>query len=142
MEERRTNKNGLGLGLSLRREKFWHFSGILWLLRACPRMKFPPSYQECWLILLRWLTWCLGPQVPTLHFSSSLSLTIAFPWLSITPICSLLWVLAFPFLSSSGLIGNLVRKPFVWVLHQNRQRNPLTGPYPCPQNECSLSCHT
>ena len=44
--------------------------------------------------------------------------------------------------SSSRLAGNLVRKPFVWVSHQNQQRNPLTGadPHPHPQNECPPSC--
>ena len=84
MEEKRINKNGLGLGLSVRREKFWHFSGILWLSRACTETKFPPSYQERWLILSHWLAWLLGPQVPTSRFSSHLSLTVAFPWLSLT----------------------------------------------------------
>ena len=37
------------------------------------------------------------------------------------------------FSSSSGLVGNLVRKPFVWVSHQNRQRNPVTGAHPHPR---------
>ena len=36
-------------------------------------------------------------------------------------------------LSSSGLIGNLAHKPFVWVSCQNRQRNPLTGTHLHPQ---------
>ena len=35
---------------------------------------------------------------------------------------------------SSGLVGNLMHKPFVWVSLQNRQRNPLTGTH--PQNKC------
>ena len=95
MEERRTNKHRLGLALSIRRKKFWLFFGILWLSWLCTRTKFPPSYQECWLILLHWLTWLQGPQVPTHHFSSRFSLTIAFPWLSLTPICWLLWDLVF-----------------------------------------------
>ena len=30
-------------------------------------------------------------------------------------------------LSSSSLVGDLTSKPFVWVLRQNRQRDPLTG---------------
>ena len=29
--------------------------------------------------------------------------------------------------SSSGLVGDLARKPFVWVSRQNRQRDSLTG---------------
>ena len=97
MEERRTNKHGLRLlALSVRKEKFCHFSDILWLLRACTRTKFPPSYQERWLILSRWLTWLLDLQVPTLRFSSRLSLTVAFLWQSLSPLCLLLWDLAFP----------------------------------------------
>ena len=44
--EERTNKHGLGLALNVRREKFWHFSGIQWLSRACTRTKFPYSNQE------------------------------------------------------------------------------------------------
>ena len=45
--------------------------------------------------------------------------------------------------SSSGLVGNLTRKPFVWVSRQNRRRNPLTGDHSHPhlQNECPPSCH-
>ena len=43
--------------------------------------------------------------------------------------------------SSFGLLGYLACKPFVWVSHQNRQRNPLTGPHPHPQNECPPLCH-
>ena len=45
--------------------------------------------------------------------------------------------------SSSGHIGNLARKPFVWVLRQNRQRNHLTGAHlpPHPQNECPPRCY-
>ena len=43
--------------------------------------------------------------------------------------------------SSSGLMGNLAHNPFVWVSHQNRQRDPLTGTH-THRNECHLSCHT
>ena len=79
--EERTNKHGFGLALSVKREKFWHFFSILWQLWACTWTKFPHSYQECWLILLRWLTELLGPQVPTPHCScpplSHHSLTVA-----------------------------------------------------------------
>ena len=94
--EERANMNGLGLARNVRREKFWYFSGILWLSRASTRTKFPHSYQERWLILSHWLTYFLGPQVPTPNFSGRLSLTVVFPWLSLTPICFLLWGLAFP----------------------------------------------
>ena len=40
---------------------------------------------------------------------------------------------AFLPLSSSGLVGNLTHKLFVWVSCRNRQRNLLTGTYPYPQ---------
>ena len=43
------------------------------------------NYQERWLICSLWLTWLLGPQVPTPRFSSRVSLTVARPWLSPTP---------------------------------------------------------
>ena len=74
---------------------FWH-SVHPWLSRACIQTKFPHSYQERWIILSRWLTWLLGPQVPTPRFSRRLFLTVTFPWLSLTPICWLHWELAFP----------------------------------------------
>ena len=43
--------------------------------------------------------------------------------------------------SSSGLVGNLARKTFVWVSYQNRQTYPLTG-INTHRNECHPSCHT
>ena len=43
--------------------------------------------------------------------------------------------------SSSGLVRNLMHKPFVWVTRQNRQRNPLTGAQTHPQNDCPPSCY-
>ena len=43
---------------------FWH-SVLLCLSRACTQTKFPCSYQECGLILSHWLTWLLGPLIPT-----------------------------------------------------------------------------
>ena len=106
MEERRTNKHGLDLALSFRKEKFWHFSGIMWLSRACTRTKFPRSYQERWLILSRWLTWLLGSQVPTTHFSSR---TLSDRRLSLTIANSHLLTVLGPCLysSSSELVGNL-----------------------------------
>ena len=66
--------------------------------------------------------------------------------------CSINWFLLFTAscslwtflpLSSSGLMGNLTRKPFVWVSRQNRQRDPLivthTHTY---RNECHPLCDT
>ena len=66
----------------------------------------------------------------------SLSLTVANSYLLITIGLCLSS-------SSSGLVGNLAGKLFVWASHQNRQRSPLTGthPHPLPQNECPPSCH-
>ena len=67
-KKRRTNKHGLGLAPSASREKFMtrlcDFLCI-WLSRACIWAKFLHSNQERWLILLRWLTQPLGPQVLT-----------------------------------------------------------------------------
>ena len=64
-------------------------------------------------------------------FSSRLSLTVAnsFPLLSVLTLG--------PCISSdsSGLVGNLTRKPSEWVSCQSRQRNPLTGtPTPTEMN--------
>ena len=66
--EEGTNKQDLGLALSVRRKKFLAFSGTsvhLWLSRARIRVKFPHSYQEHWLTLSCWPTWPLDPQAPT-----------------------------------------------------------------------------
>ena len=122
--------------ITVRRETFWHFSGILWLSQACTQTNFPHSYQKRWLILSRWLTRLLGLQVPTPRFSSRLSPTVTFPWLSVNPICSALGP-CFSSLSSL-LAGNLGHKPFEWISRQNRQRNPLTGALPHPRPQ---SCH-
>ena len=42
-------------------------------------------------------------------------------------------VLSLP--SSSGPVGDLARKPFVWVSHKNRQRDPLPGTHPHPHTQ-------
>ena len=70
---------------------------------------------------------------PKSSLSNRLSLTVAFPRLLLTAFF-LLTALG-PCLpsSSSGLVGDLARMPFVWVSRQNRQRNPLTGTHPHPQ---------
>ena len=90
-----------------------------------------------------WVHRCLQPPFSTVSFPRHLSTGLfcpllcsaSFSWLA--PILRL-WLPS----SSSGLVGNLARKPFVWVSHQNRQRNLLTGTYPHPHNECPTSCHT
>ena len=119
VEERRTNKHGLGLAPSARREKFVTLLCSLqciWLSRA----KFLHSHQECWLILMHWLTWLLSPQVPIPR------LAVVFLWSSpspdfcwlLSPVdCILLFTAQGPCFpsSSSGFMGNLMHKPFVWV---------------------------
>ena len=66
---------------------------------------------EVWALLLHSVLRCLSQTVA----NSPLLLTALGPCLSS---------------SSSGLVGNLVHKPFVWVSRQSRQRNPLTGTHP------------
>ena len=44
-------------------------------------------------------------------------------------------------LSTSSLTGDLALRPFVWVLRQKRQRDPLGGAN-TNGNECYASCHT
>ena len=63
--KKRTNNRGLGLAPSAKRSLL-HFPNILCICRLsqpCIRAKFPQSHQERWLILSRWLTWALDPQV-------------------------------------------------------------------------------
>ena len=155
VEEKRTNKHGLGLAPSARRKKFvtllYSFLCIYELSWACIRSKFPHSHQECWLIFSRWPTRPLGQQV----------LAVAFLWPSAsTDFCGLLSpadcpVLFFAFLSSlslgpclpsfsSSLVGNLAHKPFVWVLRQTDKGIlwlALTHTH-THRNECPTSCHT
>ena len=143
--EKRTNKHGLGLSPSARRKKFetllHSFLCICGLSRACIRVKFPQSYQERWLIVSSWPTRSLDPQVLAVAFS--LQLTVLFfcslppsvdcPVLSTGFFCSALG-LFFPRLLPVSS-GDLPRKPFLWVLRQNRQRNALAGTHPHPHNE-------
>ena len=108
---------------------FCSFLCICGLSRAFIWVKFPHNHQEHWLILSRWPTQPLGPQV------LAPCLTAAF--LSLLPSFDFCWQLSsvdslgpcLP-LSSSSLIGNFMQKPFVWVSCQNKQRNPLTGTHP------------
>ena len=145
---KRTNKHELGLAPSARREKFvtllHSFLCICELSRACIRAKFPQSHQERWLILSRWPTWPLGPQVLVVGFLRLLLTALSCRLHSSAdyPVLSALFC-SWTFLpsSSSGLVGNLARKPFVWVLRQNKQRDPLIGTY-THRNVCNPSCHT
>ena len=78
----RTNKHGLGLAQSARKEKFVTlfccFLCICGLSRACIRAKFPHSQQERWHILAHWPPRPLGPQV----FAPRLA--VSFLWLLLT----------------------------------------------------------
>ena len=112
------------------------FLCICGLSRACIQMKFLHSYQEHWLILSHWSTWLLDPQIlaPRLAATSPWPLPSSnFCWM-LSPVDCLHALAAtspWPCLpSSSGLLGNLVYKPFVWVSCQNRQRDYLTGTHP------------
>ena len=69
---RKENKHGFGLAPSTRSEKFVtllrSFLCICELSRACIRVKFPKSHSERRLILSRWPTRPLGPQVLAVAF--------------------------------------------------------------------------
>ena len=70
---------------------------------------------------------------PNSSLGIRLSLTVTIPRMSVDYLLLLTTQgPCFPS-SSSGLLGNLTHKPFVWVSRQNRQRNPLTGTQPHPQ---------
>ena len=139
MRERRTNKYGLGLAPRARKEKFWYFFVVFCVSVAIAsvsvRAKFPhkpPGTLAHPLALADLASESTGPNF---SFSSRFFLTVAFPWLSLTPINCLGPCLSS---SSSGLVGNLVRKHFVWVSRQSRQRNPLTGVHPHLQKRMPL----
>ena len=79
-KKRRTNKH------KQEGRFFFTFSLHSVLLRACILAKFRHSHQERRLILSRWLTWLLSPQVPTPH------LTTTFLWL--LPYPDFCWLLS------------------------------------------------
>ena len=142
MEERRTNKHGLGLGLNVRREKFLALFCASVAIASMYPSKIPTQLPGTLTHPLTLADPASGSTIPNSSFSSCLSLTVAFP---LTVVNFSLFTTLGPCLSSSssGLVGNLVRKLFVQFSRQNRQRNPLTGahPHPHPQNEYPLSCH-
>ena len=131
VEEKRTNKHGLWLACILR------FMANVYSSKTHTRS---PG-------MLTHLLTLANLASETTHSSSrySLRLTALFCRL----VSSLLWSLlstsvnsrTFLRSSSSCLVGNLARQPFVWVLRRNWQRNLLTGTYPHPHNECPTSCH-
>ena len=99
MWEKRTNKYEFGLALSVRRDKFlalfWGFCAPVAIASVYPS-EIPtqlPGTLTHPLVLADPASWSTGPYS---SFNSCLSMTVAFPWLSLTPVCSLLWDLAFP----------------------------------------------
>ena len=142
MEERRTNKHGLGLALSVRREKFGHISGILCFCGWPERVLEQNSHTATWNAdLSSRICW---PGLWVHRFQLLLQqLPLSNCYLSLTVTHSSLFTALGPCLSSfsSSLVGNLARKPFVWVSRQNRQRHPLIGSHSHPCNKCSPSCY-
>ena len=113
---------------------FWHFE----VIASAYTNEIPTLLRGTLTHPFVLLIWTLGPQVQTLP--SAATCLWSSPFLD----SYLMTALGSCLFSSSSLIGNLPCKPFVWVLCQNRQRNPLTGahPHPHPQNECPPSCQT
>ena len=144
-KKRRTNKHGLGLVPSARRENFVTllccFLCICGLSWARIRAKFPQSRQEFSLILSRWPTRPLGPQVlaPRLAVISFWFLLTALSW----------WLLSSVhcpgpcFTSSpSGLVGNLTRKLFLWVSRQKQTKEYSDWHSPTPTEMNTTYCST
>ena len=97
-----------------------------------------------WSPLISWLTCSVDWSLLLSSADCVVLLTDLSCWLiSTAPFC---WLspsgLSWTFLpsSTSGLVGDLAHRPFVWVLCQNRQRNHLTGTLTHQHNECPTSC--
>ena len=121
-KKRRTNNHGLGFAPIARREKcvtlLRGFLCICGLLRAYIRAKFPHS-------LTHPLTLAKSASGSTCP-SSRLSLTVGFSRLLWTALsCWLPCSVLGPCLpsSSSGLVGDLAHKPFVWVLSKQTKES-------------------
>ena len=129
-KKRRTNKHGLGLAPSARRQKFEHFYVVFCASVAIASVypnEIPTEPPEPLIYILALANADSGSKGPGYPLSSRHCQTVAFPWLLLTALEPCLSS------SSSGLVGNLTRKPFVWVSRQSRHRNPLTGAHPHPQ---------
>ena len=124
-KKRKTNKHGPELAPSARREKFVTLLfAFLVHVRSITSVypseipSQPPGTLTHPLTLANPATGSTGP---SFSLCSRLSLTLAFPRLLLTALGPCLPS------SSSGLVVNLARKPFVLFSRQNRQRNLLTG---------------
>ena len=127
VEERRTNKHGLGLALSVRREKFCHFSGILWVYPNEIPTQLPRTLTHP-LALVDLVSGSTSSnsslQQPPIS-DRCLSLTVAISYLltALGP-C--------PSSSSSGLVGNLARKPFEVSFAPKQTEDPSDWRSPTP----------
>ena len=126
MEERRTNNHGLGLALSVRRGKFWHFSGILAIASVYPN-EIPTQLPGT---LTHPLSLADLFQQPPLS-DRRLSLTVANPS-SVDGSVTLPFLVFFCSRRKS-------RTQALCVGFAPKQSYPLTGAHshPHPQNECS-----
>ena len=132
VEEKRTNKHGLGLAPSTRREKFVQLSVHLQAIASMYSSETPTKSPGI-------LTHLLTLSNPASQFTGSSS---RLSRLSASPVLSPLDSRTFLPSSSSGLVGNLTHKPFVWVSRQNRQRNLLNAqhrvtPYLAAMRRCT-----
>ena len=117
--EKKNKQHGFGLALSVKRENSF---SLLWQSVAIESeypMKVPHSYQERWLILSRWLIWLLSSQVPTPPSAAASLWPSLFLIIANSYLLTALWPCLFS--SSSSLVGNLARKPFVWPSRQNKE---------------------
>ena len=118
---------------------FWHFCASLAIVSVYPN-KIPTQLPGTLTHPLAQSVLASGSPGPN---SSLQQPPLSDRHLSLTVANSSLLTALGPYFSSfsSGLVGNLSRKPFLWV---SRRRNPLTGVHPHPhlQNECPLLCHT
>ena len=137
---RRTNKNEFVLAPSARRSLRPFCAALRAFAGYCDT---PTSHKECWLIFLRWSTrHPVVQQVLTAAYLTSVDCSplcptliswLTFSWLLSPADYSLLLPSADCFSgillpsSSSGIVGDLTHKPFVWVSRQNRQRDRLAG---------------
>ena len=150
---------GLGLAPNARAGEgsLWHFCAAFREFAGYRGRVFTQNFEKAsrthFLALVNPAS--VGQQVLVAAFLNSVDWSPLCPTLISWLTCSVDWSLLLPsadcpslfsgtFLpsSSSGLVGDLTHKTFVWVSRQNRQRDCLTGTLTHPHNECPTSCHT
>ena len=143
---------GLGQLQEKERRSLWHFLCILCAIMSMHLTEIltkPPGMLTHLLTLANLLSQSTGSSSRLSRPSASpdfcrLLSHVDYPVLSTALVSSASSsVLPRTFLpsSSSGLVGGLTHMPFVWVSHENRQRNLLTGTYPHPHSEWATLCH-